>query len=108
MNVKPTKRAVAKHLREGAKVIETYGWNQCSYGNEESGFCALGALNYEGMGLKNGDGMDILDCYLTLKLKNKFPGGSIISFNDTEGRTKEEVLKAFRTIARELEHGGVL
>lgn len=97
----------AKQILIDAKtLLETQGWTQKAYARDKDGnttpaipglgepvcFCSVGALLHAG---GNADlALDIAsDC-----LRDVLPGRdfSIIDFNDTPGRTKQEVLDVFQ------------
>lgn len=109
---KGTKRGAAKILRKAAKLLEK-GWTQGNFvrftrdadGNDSAAaYCAIGALHAADSGNPYYDQYS-LDASLARKALRTAIGGGIIVWNDAGGRTKSEVVKAFRKTARDLEHG---
>jgi hypothetical protein len=102
MNMSVTKRQIATTLRQSAKLIDDRGWLQGRNGNRESGFCAIGALNEAVRGH-----CDQWWLYVSARKALSACTGTrgVMNFNDTPGRTKEEVTKLIRSTARALEHG---
>lgn len=100
---------VTELLNEAFKLLETKGWIQKATSNSK-GYCSLGALSTA----RNKMIKKAMVSYTSLspfdtiywkakeKLRKVVGGGSIIHWNDTTGRTKEEILEAFRK-AKELE-----
>lgn len=99
-------------LTNAIDAINNFGWRQFAYGGPRmGGFCAIGALDY-GAGWENeaGTGYDYDNLafnaarmYMARSVGISLPtsGLGISSWNDTEGRTKEEVIAALNQ-AREL------
>jgi hypothetical protein len=97
-------------LKSAKDVILQYGWVQGTQGDRESGFCATGAI-WEAAGYRVPSGLSDVARWQVLVeaqaaesvlfdvLRNLLIGPRV--FNDTIGRTKEEVLALFDTaIAR--------
>jgi hypothetical protein len=88
----------AKEILLAARwILENHTWMQNdfqSFNNGKWSFCAVGAINQ----VKT----DSRPQYqVARQLLNSVVGGSIVAYNDDEGRTKEEVLVAFdRAIAK--------
>ena len=91
-----SKRAWARILRGAANLIEEKGWIKNDYGNAYKGYCVLGALDQV-----TGEEFSRLNKVLGIKHNPAV-------WNDRKKRTKEDVLKLFRSRARDLEHGGEL
>lgn len=88
-------------LLDAARQIEIHGWQQGTYGSPGFGFCARGAIRFAGIGKPTAPilGADYrLCCYLA---KDSF--NQIEYWNDTPGRTKEEVIAALRSAAHRVE-----
>lgn len=79
----------SKLLLKAAALIEERGWCQGSM-LSPSGYCALGAIGVAG------DYRDI-----AYKARDKFSAvvGSVATWNDWPGRTKEEVIAKLRSVA---------
>ncbi len=100
-----TKRWYAKAWRDGAALIERYGFRQGSFGSKADGFCAVGALSAA---------LALPPTALTAVASRAAVGAAItgdsgmytVLFNDTPGRTKGEVCRFMRAVAYTLEHGG--
>lgn len=87
-------------LKRGKKALEEIGWTQGTYARDVNGrpvdetdaaatcFCSWGALNFA----KSGSGGNT--CF-AMEALDAAAGQSIVAFNDTLGRTKEEVLAKF-------------
>lgn len=92
---------VTKALKNAAKLIEERGWIQGSYGDHVNGFCSIGAL----------DKATDTDTYYPAarRLAEAVPKefcpqlkvsiNRVIEYNDTPGRTRDEVLQLFRKAA---------
>lgn len=99
-------------LLEAANVLETSGWVQGKYKSEEGAHCAVGALNEVfrqklGGGIYRASREDDPKYMVFNKVYNKaydqlsecVGDYSITSWNDTFGRTAEEVISAMRACA---------
>lgn len=96
------KRNAAKILREAANLIEERGWCQRAYTNEKGALCTLGAI---GRTAEPGSGR-WSDRALAIKaLRNNITPDDVACWNDKTARTVDEVLRALRKTARDLEHG---
>lgn len=82
-------------LNEAADLIEKFGWIQGNYGAEECGYCALGAIL----------AVDFDDDYSIHSFNNYIQDNhpdmnlGAVEWNDTPGRTKEEVISTLRKAA---------
>lgn len=80
-------------LERAKNLINAHGWTQGTYGSEDEGFCLMGAVS------RAND--DVIPWGAIDHLVSALGSEQIIGWNDTFGRTKEEVLDLFdRTIAR--------
>lgn len=103
-------------LEEAAGLLEAEGWVRGSLYNdpalhddENSGYCALGAIK-EVVGTLGGKLVtdsqikleritaDTLEMYVM----KKYPGSNIPDWNDDPGRTSFEVIDTLKTVAKEL------
>lgn len=96
--VKGSKKAAARVLRSAAKAIETYGWAQRTYGDQEYGFCALGAMNHVA------DGYNPARVVASRAIR-AVVGTHVVDFNDNVATKKQDVTKAMRKAASLLDHG---
>lgn len=89
--------------------IKTYGWRQRTEGDEVMGFCPWGALKHQtrvqaaAATQDTGTPVDqfLSEREVTQKIVKPYidpllKGQGLVSFNDTEGRTKKEVLRLLR------------
>ena len=100
---KPSKRAVAKLLRGGASRIEKFGWRKGTFGNEHTGFCALGSIKYG----KSAES-DVAARAMRQVLRSEGLADYVATFNDSVANDKSEVTALMRRTARALEHGLVV
>lgn len=87
---------VKEVLLKAAEIIEERGWCQGSYNKETGEVCAKGGLR-KAVGWPHQDGegyYGALDALYTL-----IGAGTILSWNDTPGRTKSDVITALRQAA---------
>lgn len=84
-------KTVLRALVEAAELLDSVGWIQHDGGNSKIGFCALGALNLTALGWNMFN-----NCKLSLARAMGTASYKIVEWNDKPGRTKEEVLAAFR------------
>lgn len=81
---------------KAADVLEAFGWIQGTFGNIESGFCALGAIGRAEDELGR-IGTDLEPLHAAIRHAS---GGqatpSIVVWNDAPGRTQAEVVTALR------------
>lgn len=105
----PDSRAAGRRLRRAIEVIETYGWQQGTYGNDEIGFCTVGALCYdEGEVATNirQRSIAIWNAYFVLEhwLTENF--GCLVSveaWNDRQVTSQDDVLSYLRKAADDLD-----
>lgn len=89
-------------LRAAARYIEEHGWTQGTFQDETGAVCATGAVNAVLHGDPLGYDVQRVDLKirvfreLELRTEEQFGEGSIVDFNDAEGRTVDEVLAVFR------------
>lgn len=97
---------ITKQIAQGAiKVLEQYGWCQGEIGNEEKGYCTIGAIAKSAQRIL-GDGSIINTFGIKERTWShaykctckKHPHPDIAVWNDEEDRTKEEVIKALEEI----------
>ena len=105
---KLTKRNAATVLRRAAALIETSGWHQGDYQNDNGCLCALGAIRVAcgikaDKWLKQHEHPLIFSVYNTLR--SELNGVAIDTWNDRKGTTKEDVVGAMRQTAAKLDHG---
>lgn len=87
-------------LLKAADILETHGWCQKSFGDYHHGFCAIGAIRavtaqpWDKVGITDPDGRRA-----AMKLYRNIRGQTIALWNDTYGRTKEEVIAKLREVA---------
>lgn len=97
------RRRVTKVLKRAGDLIETKGWVQHSFSNNQ-GFCAIGALREAALGHTNTPNRIDSDASVealtlaeaVLKRCVDTEGRGIIGWNDRSGRTEDEVKEAFR------------
>lgn len=88
------------NLKKARQLIAERGWIQGAGGDLDRGVCAYSAV-YFAKGESYATFAEEIQLARTLPDSNFSTLSKIITFNDTEGRTKEEVLKLFDdTIAR--------
>lgn len=96
-------QAWQKVLLDAADIIETRGWCQNHYGDEDDGFCAIGAMQravgYRAGSIGGAVPMSLTVAYEKLQLSLKI-GRRVSSWNDASNRTKEEVIQALREAAQ--------
>lgn len=87
-----------KVFLRAAEILDERGWCQRAF-NRDDKLCAYGALGaaIEGNVLKNTNTNWFNNLINRLKRKNKIE--DLITWNDTKGRTKEQVQAAFRKAA---------
>lgn len=112
---------IADVLDDAADVIEKHGWNQGHLISDDgTSVCAMGALDYvtDGISLRDGKficipSINMSSSYdallanaavnaLCIQLKRECEDGidGIATWNDTPGRTKQEVLDMLRKTAK--------
>lgn len=77
-------------LLNAANQLESKGWCQNMVRDKEGRMCAVGAIANQSA--LYGEAILVLQ---------KFVGGSVVSWNNAPTRTKEEVVTAMRTCARQ-------
>jgi hypothetical protein len=85
-------KSIYKNLKAARQSILDYGWVQHDMGNSARGYCALGAVCSVG-----GDSVKLVD-YLRKAIGLNM--GSVMNWNDSPVRTKEEVVAAFTKAMR--------
>lgn len=102
-----TQRDVAAAIRGAIKRIETAGWTQKYLGDDDRGYCMVGAIT---AGWSNSVACNVTTAELGRWLEpfveesvGVSPIRIITMFNDAPGRTKEEVLFHMNKLADELD-----
>jgi len=97
---------IANILERAAKLIETKGWTQGSYARDANGeavsildknaecFCIIGALSHESLGYDFN-----IRCKAYQFAANIICNKCLPTWNDTHGRTKEEVITFLKSAA---------
>lgn len=96
----------SSEILEGAiEVLDEHGWQQGDYGDEENGFCVLGAMarSYVGANYVPMYGEPLR--YLVGALDVVQPW-QVADWNDKPGRTKEEVIEALTLAAKAAREAG--
>lgn len=78
------------------KVLEEHGWCQGRF-SDGKGVCLQGALNVATKGIP-AKGFTKLDMAIWLSIQEKSGISNLTDFNDTGGRTKEEVINMLREL----------
>ena len=86
-------------LLSAAEVIERLGWCQDTPGSSTGPVCVMGALHMAVFGTLNPMGHSARFKEAWKRLCDSV-GGSCVIYNDTYGRTKEEMISALRAAAR--------
>lgn len=73
------------HILDAIQNLDRFGWIQGEYGSEKKGFCLLGALDHRAI--------TIYDSTLDA-VKQILGTPCTVKWNDTPGRTEQEVLEA--------------
>lgn len=73
-----------------SELIRKYGWIQGRLGDEKQGFCLIGSIRHACGSINNLQ--EVIN-----KLQTKI-GTSLITWNDTMGRTKEDVIILLESI----------
>ena len=111
---KPTKEQNAgRAVRRAAEVLADRKWLQGGIGNSGSGMCAIGAINFAIIGnTRPSYSMDPRSTLVTnsinllgrwLKDVGVDENGDVPSWNDKNGRTKEEVILYMNKFADEMD-----
>lgn len=77
-------------LTQAAELIRRHGWVQRKFGSDGGGFCLIGALIHASPSRYE-------DAYA--RVSQELGERSLISWNDAEGRTQEEVLELLERAA---------
>lgn len=89
---------VARVLQDAAEVLEKEGWTQDNY-KDQYGYCALGSINMA-LGVA-ATAMDSHQHLATAALEDVIGTPFVATWNDSPGRTKDEVLDAFHAAAKQ-------
>lgn len=114
---------VSRVLQQAAHTIEEYGWHQGDYGDDATGFCALGAINKVVYGVGDADVRcatgsrlnwteeqwdeyrDAIEPYNLLsneaesRLHDVIDSYDVPGWNDFPDQSKDNVVQAFREAA---------
>lgn len=94
-------QARAIEILQGARAaLKKYGWVQSVYGSVNGGFCALGALRHSAK--QRESRAHTLARKALDVVANRYGFSSIPRYNDSDGRTRGEVLRAFRSAEKEV------
>jgi hypothetical protein len=107
---------VAADLRAAAEVLRRDGWTRNTYQSADGCKCALGALHYVAS-----NGLSVSDADLTLEEEARAEaatnrlathlGGAywitVLTYNDSPGRTADEVIAALEAAADAAERGAL-
>lgn len=100
-----SKEAISDILSEAADLIDTHGWIRYEYGNCETGFCALGALEHVAIETHGFDGYDAYfrarDELIDELEIHGFPR-NVSGFNDGYAKDKRYVTRKLRSAAKRL------
>ncbi|MFE7797024.1 hypothetical protein [Nocardia sp. NPDC057440] len=97
-------------IEEAIKRLNTHGWIQGSYGSRREGYCMLGALSdSSAIAVLSdlGDAPFQAGRAVRAVLERNYNYHKLESFNDTPGRTKEEVVNVLRLAIEEVNSGRV-
>lgn len=88
----------SNHYEEAAELIRDKGWIQGKFGNDDTGYCLVGALSQ----------VTALPVQTVLCHTDVFTlfDGLPMSWNDTPGRTQEQVEDALMSAAKKLRNEG--
>ncbi len=91
---------IGKTLYAAADLIEEVGWCQYKYELKgwfkTIGYCMVGAINK----VMTGNANRFRDLSVIHRVENYILGENVSGWNDNSGRTKEEVVKLMRDVAR--------
>lgn len=88
---------MSDYLVRAADLIRRHGWVQRKDGSRGSGFCLVGALVY----VHSFGGGDVETYHEAFDALSRVVGTrNIAAWNDTEGRSREDVLTALETAFR--------
>lgn len=101
---------IVKCLTQARELIVKHGWIQGRFGNEQCGYCILGAIAAASSSMRDPD----LDAAAELAIMTeqafrRSNGGANISislYNDAYGREKKDVLHAFDQTIEMVHRGG--
>ena len=97
--MKRTPMSTKRVLQNAIVLLETAGWCQHVGKDKDGQYCAVGAINHVlRRATKPMDKYDdARDTVQTAIRAHKFRQSGVVSWNDTKGRTKAQVLNVFRT-----------
>lgn len=99
-----TKQEIADLLEQAADLLETEGWCQMTLRNPEGARCAVGALHkISGNTRLKRAAQEWLAMRLNIfALANMYVGAQLVLWNDSPGRTIDEVIDLFKETAKDL------
>lgn len=86
-----------KVLLDAADLLEHHGWIQGSLGCPRTGMCAVGAITHAAYG--NVSPIDYESFNEATRRINQACGFGVEGWNDTQGRTKEQVINKLKEAA---------
>lgn len=102
----PAPAEIADCAEAAADYIDTHGWCQASFQDDEGRVCMYGSLS---RGVKPRSSLlYAVDAAITARIRATSDRDHILSFNDTLGRTQGEVTDIFRHTAKALRNGEIL
>ncbi len=91
-------------LREAAETLELVGWCQGILTNDRGQYCAAGAIRRAvNEGNYQNEGAAVTACVSAVETLEAEVGQTIVDWNDTPGRTSDEVIAAMRYAAERVE-----
>lgn len=117
MRIRKSDGLAVRVLITAANLINDHGWTQHEYGDEEVGYCMIGAVDtaqgdlitalkresddleyWEAADMANAADHDarVLLARGLRRNPNRVGGSRLVAFNDREGRKREQVMARFR------------
>jgi len=94
-----------EYIEKVINLLKTKGWTQGAYARDADGdvvttvsnhaacYCLQGAMDYVCMSANDTEANDVFDAYREVKNSLIYKNGEgIVGYNDTPGRTKEQVI----------------
>jgi hypothetical protein len=98
MTTEPVEFTVPDVLNAAADLLEEKGWTQKVAEDSQGRHCLVGALDYAARDLPGA--VKTFDDALEA-VQQRLPGGWVVNWNDTPGRTAEQVIALLRRVAAE-------
>lgn len=100
-----TRQEIGAVVRQAAATIKERGWVQGNYGDRDHGYCAIGAVRAViGTGVQYQQIAIELNIWMRSLIHSKGPiECAVTDFNDTPGRTREEILLHMNKFADEMD-----